>query len=90
MYATVLMIFNIVSYFVIFYLIGDIKIGQNPTFYRSPCQYFSLLQKEVGGHSECDSGSVFQLLTANSVFAYVKVCSYLGSFNEIFSDTIDL
>nr|CAG4636459.1 EOG090X0C0Q [Eubosmina coregoni] len=45
---------------------GNIKKGDNPTFYRSPSEYFHLLQKEIA------SSSVFELQRANSVHAYVK------------------
>lgn len=52
---------------------GNIKIGSNPTFYRSPSEYFNLLQKEVGNSvGELQSRSVFELQRANSVQAYVK------------------
>lgn len=55
---------------------GNIKLGSNPTFYRSPNEYFRILQKEVGSVSD-DVGnihrSVFELSRANSVSAYVKI-----------------
>lgn len=51
---------------------GNIKLGSNPTFYRSPSEYFSLLQKEIGG-GEGERKSVFELQRANSVHAYVRV-----------------
>jgi hypothetical protein len=66
------------SYFFFFRLPGNIKLGSNPTFYRSPNEYFSLLQKEIGSclsddGSEDHHRSVFELSRANSVSAYVKV-----------------
>ena len=57
-------------------LLGNIKLGSNPTFYRSPNEYFSLLQKEIGSETGDDHQqhkSVFELSRANSVSAYVKV-----------------
>lgn len=51
---------------------GNIKLGSNPTFYRSPSEYFSLLQKEIGIESDQQRRSVFELQRANSVNAYVK------------------
>lgn len=61
-----------------FRLPGNIKLGSNPTFYRSPNEYFSLLQKEIGSCLSDDGDedhhrSVFELSRANSVSAYVKV-----------------
>lgn len=56
------------------WLLGNIKLGSNPTFYRSPSEYFSLLQKEVFKAADpADDQSVFELQRANSVYAYVKV-----------------
>ncbi|KAK4029973.1 phosphoethanolamine N-methyltransferase [Daphnia magna] len=55
---------------------GNIKLGSNPTFYRSPNEYFSLLQKEIGScvsdDGENHHHNVFELSRANSVSAYVK------------------
>lgn len=66
------------SFFFFFRLPGNIKLGSNPTFYRSPNEYFSLLQKEIGSCLSDDGDedhhrSVFELSRANSVSAYVKV-----------------
>lgn len=61
----------------LFRLPGNIKLGSNPTFYRSPNEYFSLLQKEIGScvsdDGENHHHNVFELSRANSVSAYVKV-----------------
>jgi len=52
---------------------GNIKLGSNPTFYRSPSDYFSLLQRPVQARdAEQINRRVFQLERANSVYAYVK------------------
>nr|CAG4649628.1 EOG090X0C0Q [Scapholeberis mucronata] len=55
---------------------GNIKLGSNPTFYRSPNEYFSLLQKEIGVETDdtgVDHRSVFELSRANSVSAEENV-----------------
>lgn len=70
---------SLVRLFLFFFrLPGNIKLGSNPTFYRSPNEYFSLLQKEIGSCLSDDGDedhhrSVFELSRANSVSAYVKV-----------------
>lgn len=81
--------------------IGNIKKGDNPTFYRSPNEYFSLLQKEVavtlssssssnvvaGGRSK---SSVFELVRANSVHAYVKVNIISCVRTSLFKHILDI
>jgi hypothetical protein len=68
---------SLVRLFFSFRLPGNIKLGSNPTFYRSPNEYFSLLQKEIGScvsdDGENHHRSIFELSRANSVSAYVKV-----------------
>jgi hypothetical protein len=77
------------SFFFFFRLPGNIKLGSNPTFYRSPNEYFSLLQKEIGSCLSDDGDedhhrSVFELSRANSVSAYVKVKMQINKCDCVF------
>lgn len=57
-------------------------MGDNPTFYRSPTDYFALLQQQIGASSDATRHlSVFHLERAVSVNAYVQVATlYLVIF----------
>lgn len=61
---------------VLFWLLGNIKRGNNPTYYRSPSQYFSILLDQVETSRAAGSQlrfAKFQLQRATSVHAYVQV-----------------
>ncbi|KAK2715291.1 uncharacterized protein LOC136035681 isoform X2 [Artemia franciscana] len=51
---------------------GNIKIGENPTFYRTPTEYFRILQSETSPSGISNLRSVFVLKRATSVKAYIK------------------
>jgi len=58
---------------------GNIKLGSNPTYYRSPSQYFGVLlsQIQIPDITEPQqSRSLFQVQRATSVHAYVKVDAF--------------
>ena len=64
---------------VLFWLLGNIKLGSNPTYYRSPSQYFGVLlsQIQIPDITEPQqSRSLFQVQRATSVHAYVKVDAF--------------
>ena len=62
--------------FIVVFL-GNIKIGENPTFYRTPTEYFRILQSETSPSGISNLRSVFVLKRATSVKAYIKVSGYL-------------
>lgn len=54
---------------------GNIKRDTNPTYYRSPTQYFAILNTEIGTPDICEPyqrPSIFELQRAKSVYAYVQ------------------
>ncbi|XP_076033764.1 uncharacterized protein LOC143020833 [Oratosquilla oratoria] len=61
---------------------GNIKKGSNPTFYRTPIEYLTMLQavREEGVKVDNGTRSTFNLLRGKSILAYIN---YHGNPNQM-------